>query len=103
MKTYKRYKAIVTKQSFNKDGSLNVENIDLEMPLKKFPKVRLHEGEADTLNAQAIMTKIVYIEQEEEKEEIDRDELKAKADSLGIEYPKNIKNDKLIELIKANE
>lgn len=29
-----------------------------------------------------------------------RDELKEKADEMGIEYPKNIKTEKLIELIK---
>ena len=108
MKTYKRYKAIVTKKSFNKDGSLNAENIDLEMPLKKFPIVRLHEEEAETLNAQSITTKIVYVEQEE-KEEVDRAELFAKAKVLfengDIEKmpAKNISDDKLIELTTKPE
>ena len=37
------------------------------------------------------------------KVEITRDELKEKADGLGITYPKNIKTDKLFELIKASE
>ena len=34
---------------------------------------------------------------------VTRDELKKKADGLGIEYPKNIKTEKLFELIKANK
>lgn len=39
----------------------------------------------------------------EKTDELDREALKAEANALGIEYPKNIKNEKLKELIEATK
>jgi hypothetical protein len=42
-------------------------------------------------------------EGEKKADTVDRDVLKSKATELGIDYPKNIKTDKLIELIAEKE
>ena len=79
---------------------------------KEMRTVKIDSMDADEFNRNASTSGILYVLDEESTKErneslepkkvIDRDELKAKADELGLEYQNNIKTDKLIELIEQN-
>lgn len=54
----------------------------------------------DTLDNQKALEALGWELEGVNKDLNERDLLKQEADELGIEYPKNIKTDKLVELIK---
>lgn len=68
------------------------------MKLVKGDKVRIVEGNPALVDA---LKQVGYIAEgkEAEKDILDRDALKAEADALEIEYPKNINTEKLYQLI----
>jgi hypothetical protein len=71
-----------------------MENIEYEKDgVRKFAQARFKD------ELIAVGWKVVGEEKFEEKEVLDRDALKAEADALEIEYPKNIKTEKLYQMV----
>lgn len=63
--------------------------------------INMEKRHADILNQNWKQSGVYYAEAKKAaKAELDREALKSQADELGIDYQKNIKTDKLAELIK---